>query len=113
MIKENPVLVMPSDTRGSQTITASDVDQALHLALYKPLKSVKLLFHSLHNLTIEYGSWFADVKSNSMQPDIAELSKSCKDASPWTPECPTSGVLDSTGGLAIERTDGEDLQVWS
>ncbi|CZR68727.1 uncharacterized protein PAC_18626 [Phialocephala subalpina] len=112
-VKERPVALPPSSMRGPQIITASDVDQHLHLALYFPLILAKPLFSPLHNLSLGEGTYFADLKSSALHSDISPPPDHCKNAPLWTPECQTSDIFDDTGSLGIERTDDDDLSGWS
>jgi pimeloyl-ACP methyl ester carboxylesterase len=111
--KEYPIPIAPTDIHGPQIITASDIDWALHLAIYKPLGSAEQLFHAMNNLTLGDTSWFAEFKREMMKSSISDPPESCRYAPPWTPECQTSGTFDETGGLAIECSDGESIQDWS
>jgi pimeloyl-ACP methyl ester carboxylesterase len=57
-VKGNPFPAGLSGDRGSQLIIASDLDLALHMALYFPLESAAQLFQAMHNGYDYYGDLF-------------------------------------------------------
>jgi len=109
-LKEDPIAVPRSLTRGPEIITYSDVMQMIRYSLYKPLKLFPEVADLLSDLVYRDGTKFADFKQKGHEPScpLRECTEKMKPCHPDNMET-SAGILCSDG-TDISNTTKEQFK---
>lgn len=105
-VKEDPIAVPGTNTRGADIITYSDVMNLIKHVVYTPLKSFPLQAQLLADVAYGNGSAFADFKAKDHTPScpLNTCSKEAQEACVIPTDYAGAGILCS---------DGESLEHWT
>jgi pimeloyl-ACP methyl ester carboxylesterase len=107
-IRDSPIAVPASATRGPEVVSWTDVMVLLRIAMYQPLYVFPLVAELLATLSMGNGSAMADFKQRHREPSC--LSSECLLSSPYSQECTRPGENDEYATAAILCTDAENLR---
>ncbi|KAL4905510.1 hypothetical protein BDW74DRAFT_152747 [Aspergillus multicolor] len=102
------IAVPPSETRGPEVVTWSDLKVVLRIAIYQPLVGFTYLAGIAGDLLKGDGSALADFKIGRHSPSCP--SNECLIAGPWSSECEAPGQNELYSTSAILCSDAEYMQ---
>ncbi|KAL2816499.1 TAP-like protein-domain-containing protein [Aspergillus granulosus] len=100
--------VLPSQTRGPEVATWTDLKTVLRIAVYQPLAGFSFLADIASNLLKGDGAKLADYKHARRSPTCP--SDECLVAGPWSTACQVSGQNELYASSAILCSDAEYMQ---
>jgi pimeloyl-ACP methyl ester carboxylesterase len=107
-LKENPIPVPASNTRGPEIVSYGDVISIITTALYETYREAEDLFHLLSELSRGNAVPFAEMKQNGLV--AAEVPRACKRDGPFSDACVSAdyiAMLGATRGIAC--MDARDI----
>ncbi|RDW68933.1 putative proteinase [Aspergillus mulundensis] len=102
------IAVLPSETRGPEVVTWSDLKVVLRIAVYQPLAGFTYLAGIAGDLLKGDGSGLADFKLGRRSSSCP--SDECLIAGPWSSECEALGQNELYSSSAILCSDAEYMQ---
>ncbi|KAL4990736.1 TAP-like protein-domain-containing protein [Aspergillus falconensis] len=100
--------VLPSETRGPEVVTWSDLKTVLRISIYQPLAGFTYLAAIAGDLLKGDGSKLADFKHGRRSPSCP--TDECLIAGPWSSECEAPGQNEMYSTSAILCSDAEYMQ---
>ncbi|KAL4972940.1 TAP-like protein-domain-containing protein [Aspergillus desertorum] len=100
--------VLPSEIRGPEVVTWSDLKTVLRISIYQPLAGFTYLAGIAGDLLKEDGSKLADFKHARRSPSCP--TDECLIAGPWSSECAAPGQNEMYSTSAILCSDAEYMQ---
>ncbi|KAL4751067.1 hypothetical protein BDW72DRAFT_100496 [Aspergillus terricola var. indicus] len=100
--------VRPSETRGPEVVTWSDLKTVQRISVYQPLAGFTYLAGIASDLLKGDGSKLADFKHSRRSPTCP--TKECLIAGPWSSECAGPGQNEMYSTSAILCSDAEYMQ---